>query len=82
MQARQRTKPSCYQGTHAANAMSVRLKIAKKRKIQAPPAAFAEPEDEAVPELTDAERNEQIQKLKVQLHLAQRDSSMPSLYFC
>ena len=54
----------------------MRLKIAKKRKIQAPPAAFAEPEDEAAPELTDEQRNEQVQKLKVQLHLAQWHSTM------
>ena len=59
--------------------MSVRLKIAKKRKIQAPPAAFAEPEDEAVPQLTDAEKSKQVQSLKVQLRLAQRHSAMPSL---
>ncbi|CAK0780551.1 hypothetical protein CVIRNUC_005090 [Coccomyxa viridis] len=57
---------SCHQGTHAADTMSVRLKIAKKRKIQAPPAAFAEPEDEAVPQLTDAEKNQQVQSLKDQ----------------
>ena len=57
----------------------MRLKITKKRKIQAPPAAFAEPEDEAVPELTDEERNRKIQKLKVQLHVAQRPNTMPSL---
>ena len=59
--------------------MPVSLKIAKKRKIQAPPAAFAEPEDEAVPELTDEERNKQVQKLKVQLRLAQRHSIQRSV---
>lgn len=45
--------------------MSVSLRIAKKRKLEAPAAAFAEPEEDAEPELTSEERDERVQKLKV-----------------
>jgi len=45
--------------------MSVSLRIAKRRKVEAPAAAFADPDDYIEPNLTAEERDEQIQKLQV-----------------
>jgi hypothetical protein len=50
--------------------MSVSLKIAKKRRIEPPTAAFADPDDDTEPELTPEERDKQVQKLKVLIYIA------------
>ena len=47
--------------------MPVSLRIAKRRKVEAPAAAFADPDDNVEPDLTVEERDEQVQKLKVVL---------------
>lgn len=52
--------------------MSVSLRIAKKRRIEAPAAAFADLDDETEPELTPEERDEQVQKLQVLSCLAEK----------
>lgn len=51
--------------------MSVSLRIAKKRRIEAPTAAFADLNDNTEPELTLEERDEQVQRLKVLSCLAE-----------
>ena len=51
--------------------MSVSLRVAKKRRVEAPAAAFADPDDDVEPTLSTEEEDEQVQKLKV-----------PGLYIC
>ena len=45
--------------------MSVSIKIAKKRRVEAPAAAFADPDDDVGPEFSAEAADEEIQKLKV-----------------
>ena len=51
--------------------MSVSLRVAKKRRVEAPAAAFADPDDDVKPSLSIEEEDRQVQKLKV-----------PGLYIC
>ncbi|CAL5221617.1 g3837 [Coccomyxa viridis] len=44
--------------------MSVSLRVAKKRRVEAPAAAFADPDDDVEPTLSTEEEDEQVQKLK------------------
>ena len=45
--------------------MSVSLRVAKKRRVEAAAAAFADPDDDVEPTLTTEEEDKQVQKLKV-----------------
>ena len=41
------------------------IRIAKKRRVEAPAAAFADPDDDVGPELSAEAADEEVQKLKV-----------------
>ena len=45
--------------------MSVSLRLAKRQRVDAPAAAFADPDDDVEPTLTNEEEDERVHKLKV-----------------